>query len=211
MSSHRTPDTDPSHTIIQLREGEVGALADVLARAFHDEPNFTYMLPDGERRSKVLPWFFTAAIRAGLRYGKVHTTETTDGGAVWLSPGKRLTFWPMLRTGLMALPFKFGWEGSRRSLTLNEQLDQVRNELVPEPHWYLMALGVVPEMQSQGIGSALIQPILKRADGEGVPSYLETFSEGALRFYTRHGFEVRGEGEVPEGPGFWVMVRDPMT
>lgn len=143
-----TSNTDPSHTIIQLREGEVEPLADVLARAFHHEPNFTHMLPDEKRRSKVLPWFFTAAIRAGLRYGKVHTTETTDGGAVWLGPGERLTLWPMLRTGLLALPIKFGWEGSRHSLALNEQLDQMRDGLVPElrgPHFWTMLRTPTPQ------------------------------------------------------------------
>ena len=46
-------------------------------------------------------------------------------------------------------------------------------------------------MQGRGVGSALLEPALARADGEGMPCYLETQKEENLSFYARHGFAVR--------------------
>ncbi|WP_157103675.1 hypothetical protein [Nocardia harenae] len=43
----------------------------ILARAFHDDPMFTYIQPDPARRAAVLPWFFGAAARLGAKYGRL--------------------------------------------------------------------------------------------------------------------------------------------
>ena len=70
-------------------------------------------------------------------------------------------------------------------------------------------LGVEPDRQGQGIGSALIQPVLGRADAEGLPCYLETTKERNVTFYRRHGFDVVAEGDLPDlGPPFWTMRRE---
>lgn len=195
-----------------LCRGDVERLANALAQAFDADPNLIYLLPGGGKRAEVLPLFFEAAIRAGQQYGQVHTTEDVAGGAVWLRPGERLTLWRMVRVGLsaMPLPLKLGWPAVRRSLTLSEQVDRMHGELAPDAHWYLMALGVAPGRQGRGIGSALIQPVLERADSERLPCYLETFNQTNVSFYARHGFEVSGQSQVPGGgPPFWGMRREP--
>lgn len=71
-------------------------------------------------------------------------------------------------------------------------------------------LGVEPESQSQGIGTGLLAPMLRRLDESDLPCYLETDKERTLGFYHRFGFQVRHEGLVPGGgPPVWTMVREP--
>ncbi len=73
-----------------------------------------------------------------------------------------------------------------------------------------MLLGVEPALQGQGIGGALIRPILARADEQRVPCYLETYAEGNVRYYARHGFALVTAGVEPSsGERFWTMRRDP--
>jgi ribosomal protein S18 acetylase RimI-like enzyme len=80
------------------------------------------------------------------------------------------------------------------------------------PHWYLMALGVDPPYQGQGIGGRLLQPALVRADEERIPCYLETQTERNVGFYQQRGFNVVSEGEVPGySLRIWVMVREPQA
>lgn len=88
---------------------EIEILACVLARAFHNEPRFTYVLPDDRTRRDVLPSFFRVAIRVGQLYGQIYTTSMIDGGALWICPGREFTFSRMVRTGTLAIPFKVGW------------------------------------------------------------------------------------------------------
>lgn len=54
----------------------------------------------------------------------------------------------------------------------------------------LSPLGVVPERQRQGIGSALVREGLRRMDGDGVPL---VFLEGSPAYYPRLGFTAGGE------------------
>ena len=70
-------------------------------------------------------------------------------------------------------------------------------------------MGVSPVCQGQGIGGSLIQPVLKQADEEGLPCYLETDTPGAVRFYQKHGFEIVRTGEQPLK--FWTMKREPQN
>ena len=78
-----------------------------------------------------------------------------------------------------------------------------------EPHYYLAVLGTDPVCQGRGIGSRLLSHMLVRSDDEGIPSYLESSSEGSKRLYLRHGFRVMEEVPLPGGgPPFWRMWRD---
>jgi ribosomal protein S18 acetylase RimI-like enzyme len=78
------------------------------------------------------------------------------------------------------------------------------------PHWYLMALGVEPARQGQGIGGRLIRPVLAQADRAGVLCYLETETERNVAFYQKHGFVVAESGPVPgHNLPLWMMVREP--
>jgi GNAT superfamily N-acetyltransferase len=73
-----------------------------------------------------------------------------------------------------------------------------------------MALGVAPAQQGRGLGRALLQPMLARADAEQVRCYLETFTERNVQFYTKLGFRVLVHDSIPGGgPPFWTMVRLP--
>jgi ribosomal protein S18 acetylase RimI-like enzyme len=62
-----------------------------------------------------------------------------------------------------------------------------------QSHYYLAILGVDPKAQGMGIGSALIQAGLAICDKQKLPAYLVTDTKSAVRFYKRHGFQVRNE------------------
>jgi ribosomal protein S18 acetylase RimI-like enzyme len=80
-----------------------------------------------------------------------------------------------------------------------------------EPHWYLAVLGTDPAHQGRGFGSAVMEPVLARADEEGLGCYLESSKESNVAFYARHGFRVTQELDLAKGAGprLWLMWRDP--
>jgi GNAT superfamily N-acetyltransferase len=108
------------------------------------------------------------------------------------------------------LPQKMGPEAFQRLMVMKSHFDDLRQRDAAEPHWYLWVLGVDPPRQGQGVGSALLQPVLARADGEGLPCYLETQKERNVPFYQKHGFEVVVEDDLPDGGlHSWTMKRPP--
>ena len=93
-----------------------------------------------------------------------------------------------------------------RAAKLNDLVSQTH---IREPHWYLAILGTEPAAQGQGIGSALLAPVLRQCDEMRVIAYLESSKEANIPFYERHGFRVLAELEVVRGPKLWPMSREP--
>jgi ribosomal protein S18 acetylase RimI-like enzyme len=205
--------TTESMEAIRLAASERGRAAEVLARAFQDDPAYRRIVSDGAARSRSLRALFGAVVGYSLRYGNVYTTPAVEGAACWLAPGNtEITFWRMLRTGmgLQRAVARFPQESRQLLLDALGYLDEIHKRLMTRPHWYLWALGVEPTRQGQGIGGTLIQPTLARSDKEGAPCYLETQNERNVAFYQRWGFEVLAEEVVPGlEVRSWSMLREP--
>ncbi len=208
---------------VRLAPAQIREAGEVLGRAFHEDPATVFTIPDDDVRGQVLPQFEGVAVQLGHQYGEVYTTpDGVLGAAVWLpprdshlSPLRAIGRWVLAaalygEAGLLLAPVKVGAAGMRRFMAINNLFEELSRRDVPPQHWYLAVLGVEPERQGQGIGGALIQPVLARADSAGLPCYLETTRDRNVPFYRRHGFEVVAEGDLPDGgPPYWTMKRDP--
>ena len=211
-ASASSPSSSPTSEVIALPATERARAAAVLILAFLDDPIYRTLIPDPGDRQRSLDALWRALITTSSRYGVVDTTPDTAGVACWLAPGNAdLGLWRMVRTGL-ALPramMQFPADSRKRFLEMVSVTDRIRRERVPQPHWYLWALGVEPERQGQGIGRSLLAHGLARADADACPCYLETETEFNVAFYSRWGFLVVHEGEIA-GARIWSMLRKPM-
>jgi ribosomal protein S18 acetylase RimI-like enzyme len=180
---------------------DVPRLARSLARAFHDDPVATFSNPRDSSRERRMAFFFSGRLRTLLDEELVYCTEDGVGAALWAPPDR----WHVppreaLRTlRLVNARAPFLMVGFARMEKLHPR----------EPHFYLSTLGVAPEAQGRGLGSALMAPMLERCDREGVPAYLESSKERNVAYYARHGFRVTKEMRFPRGPRLWLMWRDP--
>jgi predicted N-acetyltransferase YhbS len=80
-----------------------------------------------------------------------------------------------------------------------------------EQHRFLATMGVVPHRQREGLGTAVLQPVLEQLDHTGTPACLETSSAGNVAFYGTLGFTALAHlDELPAGaPETWVLWRPP--
>jgi len=196
--------------IKQLNPAAIERAVITLERAFASDPMFTWIFPDPHRRSSSLRLFNRVPVQYGVRYG--HVTESNDGMAVaiWIPPGRAITVGGMVRCGMLAVPFAVGLRPFARFMGANDVMGKFHKKYVPEPHWYLLMVGVDPDLQGRGLGSALVKEGLKRADAANCPCYLETSEERNLAFYERHGFVVVGTAPLGNGgPPGWAMRRAP--
>ena len=140
-----------------------------------------------ERRAR-LERFFDGIAR--ILYARHELTFTAGddvaGAAVWMPPGQwrfRLVDEARLAPAVLGA---FGATGTVRLLKLLTGVERVH---LREPHYYLFAIGADPAHQGQGVGSALLAPMLARCDAERLPAYLESSNPANIPFYRRHGFE----------------------
>ena len=197
--------------IVRLDREQRERAVDAVTRAFLDDPMWSCVLPDRTARGTLLRPMWNALAEFSLVYGEAWTTSNGDGAALWIRPGKtKTTLWMVARTGF-ALPrsiFGLPKDARGRFFKMMLFIDGIHRKLMPEPHWYLWLLGVAPEAQRRGIGRRLLEPILDRADREGVPCYLETQTTGNVAFYAKSGFEVIREDVEPVcGLPIWFLRR----
>ena len=186
-------------------------MAAVLARAFTRDPYFSWITGDAPERNLRMRMGWTGILRhaaAGLR--ETWTTDDLAGVAIWLPPGRGASSFVDSLRMIPALARLTGWRRLREVSAAAELLEHRRRAHAPTPHWYLSALGVDPERQGQGVGTALLRLVLDRADAVGRPAYLETATGRNVLLYERHGFEVVEELILPRTDiRGWLMLRAP--
>lgn len=199
-----------SGDLIPLKKGQIGPAAEMLARAFGQDPKMGYFVPDEGKRLEIARHHFEFLLRYGLIYGEVYTTSPhLEGVAVWL-PAKKveITLWRALRAGLFQFRKGVGKEALERILSFSEYIDRLHRRHMPGPHHYLFFIGVDPAFQGRGCASRLIRPVLARLDGEGLPCYLVTQNEQNVGLYEHYGFRVVDHSRVPGTEvESWAMVR----
>jgi ribosomal protein S18 acetylase RimI-like enzyme len=174
----------------------------VLARAFANDPVANYMLrPGGHARA--FGAFFRHAV---LPHGEAWLDER-GGVALWTPPGK----WSTSALHLLAMgPALLSAVGATRVVGRARAAQRVQDKHPKEPHWYLFAIGVDPEQQGRGIGSALLRAVLEQCDSRREAAYLEASTETNVRLYERHGFAVTEEFRMAtDAPPMWLMWREP--
>jgi len=75
-----------------------------------------------------------------------------------------------------------------------------------EPHVHLGPIGVAPDFQGRGVGTALMQRYVEHLEQEKTAGYLETDRPENVEFYKKFGFIVRHQ-EPLIGTPTWYMWR----
>jgi GNAT superfamily N-acetyltransferase len=184
---------------------DIPALGYALAAAFYDDPVMSWIIPDDERRRERLPSLMELFAGRFQPHGENRINEAGTGAAIWCPPGA--TFSADDDARLEADLVAVARDDLARTGEVVELLDG--SHPADEEHYYLMLLGVIPDRQGAGIGSALLRAVLDNADRDGVPAYLEATSPRNRDLYERHGFTVTRELRTSDCPPLWGMWRRP--
>jgi ribosomal protein S18 acetylase RimI-like enzyme len=154
--------------------------------------------PDMEARAGQ---HFATVYRDFMERGTMWEADDGAGFAHWVPPGgagEALETTEAIMDGLRVLTDDDG----RRY----EELWEWVEARVPDDVMYLDVIGVDPDQQGRGVGSALMRFGLERAGALGVDAFLETAVEANVPYYERFGFHVVEEGTATEdGPRIWFM------
>jgi ribosomal protein S18 acetylase RimI-like enzyme len=110
---------------------------------------------------------FTGTVK--LIYAAGGIAERTPGFeavALWLPPERSVGLWPMVKSGFASARFVVTppFPNIRRMMATLRQFDKSHKQQMPDPHRYLMALGVDAAHQRGGYESALVLNGIKRAN-----------------------------------------------
>jgi len=193
----------------RLEESRYEAAADVLARAFENDPLFRYLLRDAPDRRVRLRWMFGRWISVIGSLGSSYITDGGEGVALWIPPGNEhfVTLGRLVRAGFARIPFVFGLRNVPRLFRVEMDVAERRRRDLGEPQWQLDTIGVVPEAQRSGAGSVLIRHVLDIVDRDGYPCYVMTHNPENVPYYERFGFRVLSRSTVEEKGFFACSLR----
>ena len=184
-------------------------IARIAAEGFFADPVLSWVLQDERTRLDQLTTMFRGLVEDTL----------PDRGVVHLAADASIALWrdPAFEHGKMAADrveedAQDGPEGPFAPDELERLAilgDAMREAHPHEPHWYLNVVATRPNHQSRGLGAAVLQPVLARADADGLPCYLESTNPRNRTLYYRQGFVDLDEIPLDGGPTMLQMWREP--
>ncbi len=178
-----------------------------LAQAFYDDPVFSWFLRgDARRLGQIERLFGLWGRRIWFDQGLSYSTGSVAGAALWMAPDR----WHLsMRQQLPLLAPMLRDAGPRGFGRVMRMLNKMESQHPSQSHYYLPIIGVAPAWQGKGLGTALLAPVLRRCDSEGMPAYLEASTPRSRACYERSGFVTTGEMSVGDSPPMWPMWREP--
>ncbi len=152
--------------IIKLDPKYKKRAAEIVAAAFFDYPMFTFYFPDPKKRARVLPWYLGNVLNCALRYGEVCTTPEISGVIFTLPPGHtKISQSEYIQNGFLLTPLLLGYRDYQRSQECEKFVADTHEMIMGDrPHYYLWGLTVDPSQKRKGIGTALLKPLIEKAD-----------------------------------------------
>jgi ribosomal protein S18 acetylase RimI-like enzyme len=200
--------------IVELNPQRKHDAVEVIVAAFFDYPMFELYFPDRSKRKRVMTWYLGRVLDTALAYGEVLTTPEISGVIFILPPGHtKISQVEYIRQGFLPAPFVLGIKDFVRSQLLESFVADEHERLMKgRTHYYLWGLTVDPFHKREGIGSALLSPLVEKADSQGLPIYLETHDPKNVNYYQRMNFKLLKTVNLPrtEVPLF-CMVREPIA
>jgi ribosomal protein S18 acetylase RimI-like enzyme len=185
---------------------------DVMVAAFFDYPMFNLYFPDRSKRKSVMDWYLGRVLDCALYYGEVYTTPSVSGVIFILPPGHtRISQWEYIRRGFLPAPFVLGLNDFIRSQDCEDFVgNEHEKNMRGMDHYYLWGLTVDPTVKRQGIGTTLLGQLVKEANSDNLPIYLETHDNKNVNYYQRLGFQLVSSSKIPKYDiPIWCMVREP--
>jgi ribosomal protein S18 acetylase RimI-like enzyme len=162
---------------------------DILSRSFNDNQSVNYIVKQGSKREFRLKELMAYSFDICYQYGKVYLSDNNAGCALVLYPDKKSA----IKTIPLDLRLIFKCIGIENAGKAMKREGLIKKQYPSEPIYYLWFIGVLPDHQHNGTGTALLTSLMDDARQQSKPIYLETSTIKNISWYQNFGFNVYHE------------------
>ena len=180
-----------------IQEYDLKRVGEMVGGTFADDTAVKYLLGDvsEKTRSRYCQTTYRSMFGDAIM---ISTDAAIDNLIVLCPPGYRgIPTMRFLRSGGLATVFGLGLGAMKRSIAFEKNAVAVRNRYSDDKTWYLMTFAVRAGKTHQGLGSAILRPILEWMDKNHYSVYLETDKAVNVEMYEHFGFQVVDTCMVP--------------
>ncbi|QEM03092.1 GNAT family N-acetyltransferase [Mucilaginibacter rubeus] len=162
-------------------------IIDLLTAAFEDNQSVNYIVRNDDKRRERIAALMDYSFEMCSLFGEVWLSDDRKACALVLYPQAKKATLSAILLDVKLIIKAIGLGGIKKAL---DRESKIKAKQSKEPMTYLWFIGVEPSEQGKGIGSKLLQEVIKDAETRQLPVYLETSAVKNLPWYERHGFKI---------------------
>lgn len=159
----------------------------ILAASFDDNKSVNFIVKQDGCRAVRLRKLMEYSFELCHRYGAVWLSEDRNACALVLFPHLKKSFYHSLRLDLSLAVSVIGLSNLGKVIRRESAIKKLHPR---EPFYYLWFIGVSPEFQNKGLGTEMLKQVLREAEKETLPVYLETSVPRNVAWYEKFGFSI---------------------
>ena len=128
-------------------------VVDILSKSFDDNLSINYIVKQDSKRKERIEGLMEYCFKVCLAKGQIFISDNDKSCALILHPEKKMG---AIKEMLLELKLAFSIIGLTRSFKVLKREKLIKQNQPKEPFYYLWFIGVAPDAQGKGIGSALI-------------------------------------------------------
>lgn len=175
-------------TIASLNDKEL--VVNILTASFADNKSVNYIIKQDGKKMLRLKRLMEYSFDSCHRFGEILLSNDKNGCALILFQDRKRTTPQTIVADIKLIINCMGLSIAKKAMGREAAIKKVHPSI---SFAYLWFIGVHPNEQSKGIGTALMKEVIQRYKVENRPIYLETSTEKNLPWYKKAGFETYQE------------------
>jgi len=165
-------------------------IVDILTESFNDNKSVNYIIKKGKKRSQRIRKLMEYSFDVCYLFGEIFLTDDKKGCALILLPDKKKSNLKSILLDIKLILTCTGLSNLTKAMSRESKIKKLHPK---ELMYYLWFIGVDPIEQHKGIGSALMQDVIKEGIKKKRSIYLETSTLKNIPWYEKFGFTIYNE------------------
>jgi ribosomal protein S18 acetylase RimI-like enzyme len=179
--------------MIEATYSDKNTIVDILANSFDDNKSVNYIIKQDKNRQRRIKQLMAYSFDVCNCFGRVVLSEDKKACALIVFPDEKHTTLKSILWDIKLIANCIGVKGVSKAMSREKKIKDLQPK---EPIYYLWFIGVKPDAQHRGIGSALLRQIIQDAEQENRPLCLETSTQKNIPWYQKFGFTIYNELDI---------------
>lgn len=176
--------------MINAGKNDKAVVVDILTGAFDSNKSVNYIIKQDRHRKRKLRRLMEYSFDVCSLFGKIYLADDKKGCALIMFPERKRVTLQSVLLDLKLIIRCTGFGNTKKAIRREAQIKKLQPN---EPMYYLWFIGVDPSNQGQGIGSAILENIIRESESVNKIVCLETSRSENLSWYQKFGFRIYNE------------------
>ncbi len=162
-------------------------VVDILMSSFDDNKSVNYIIKQDKKRVQRIKSLIEYSFDMCHMFGDVFLSNDKKGCALILLPDKKKTNLKSILLDIKLIISCIGISNIKKAMDRESKINKLHPK---ESMYYLWFIGVNPNEQHKGIGSTLLDEVIREGVKKNRSVYLETSTLKNIPWYKKFGFKI---------------------